>query len=220
MGSAGPACEALYPQLAASLCLGLSLCTVAVSPNPQLPAPETPPGPSHPWSRRPQSQAAGKGLVASVFGSQPGLPLLFLPSVQGGMDRILNVLTAEEEVRVERDGEGKVCTGQRDRGARGQRPRARRLRLRVLRPGQEGRREVKGATPTKTEKGRNGAIREERGDGAQRAGHARCWGGQAPGARSDAPVGKLRCWAQRPEAWVRWQESGGRCTMGTGTGAL
>lgn len=50
-----------------SLCLGLSLCTVAFSPKPQLPAPETPPGPSHHWSPRPQSQAAGKGLVASVW---------------------------------------------------------------------------------------------------------------------------------------------------------
>lgn len=47
------------------------------------------------------------------------------------MDWILNVLTAEEEVRVEREMERERCTlRQRDRGAREQRPGARRMRLR------------------------------------------------------------------------------------------
>lgn len=57
---------------------------------------------AQPWGREEEA--------VSKFGSWPGLPLLFIPWVQGKMDQILNVLTAEEEVRVEREMERERCS--------------------------------------------------------------------------------------------------------------
>lgn len=64
------------------------------------------PGPSPPLVLDAQPWDC-KEEAASKSGSWPGLPLLFIPSVQGRMDQILSVLTAEEEVRVEKEMEGK-----------------------------------------------------------------------------------------------------------------
>lgn len=108
VGRAWAAGEALDSQGAITpLHLCLSLCTVAFNPNPPTPCPCLGPSPAlildaQHWDCKEEA--------ASKFGSRPGLPLLFIPSVQRRMDRILNVRTAEEDVRVERAGKGKVFT--------------------------------------------------------------------------------------------------------------
>lgn len=56
---------------------------------------------------------------------------------------------------------------------------------------------------------RNGAIREERGDGMQGVGDTLCWVGSGPKCQIRSPLGKLRCWADCVQGLgVKLQESG------------
>lgn len=124
-GRTWPICEVLDPQFVVTLLSlpGFTKLYSGLHSQPSNSCPGDPAqDPPHCWSWMPKTGLQGRGWSQVWLLAQP--PLLFIPSVQGGRDQILNVLTAEEGAGVERDGKGKVYTEakkQRGGGAEAQR---------------------------------------------------------------------------------------------------